>query len=49
MAIATNQPDGWPQATLVGYVNDWPFIYCFVARNSQKHANVLRDPAGVGR
>jgi len=25
MAIATNQPDGWPQATLVGYVNDGLF------------------------
>jgi general stress protein 26 len=44
MAIATNRPDGWPQATLVGYVNDGFLLYCFVARSSQKHANILRDP-----
>ena len=44
MAIATNRPDGWPQATMVGYVNDVFMLYCFVARNSQKYANVLRDP-----
>jgi general stress protein 26 len=43
MAIATNRPDGWPQATLVGYVNDGFLLYCFIARNSQKHANILRD------
>jgi general stress protein 26 len=44
MTIATNRPDGWPQATMVGYVNDGFLLYCFVARNAQKHANVLRDP-----
>jgi general stress protein 26 len=44
MTIATNRPDGWPQATMVGYVNDGFLIYCFVARNSQKYANILRDP-----
>jgi len=22
MTVATNRPDGWPQATTVGYVND---------------------------
>jgi hypothetical protein len=43
MAIATNRPDGWPQATIVGYVNDGFLLYCFIARNSQKHANILRD------
>jgi general stress protein 26 len=43
MAIATNRPDGWPQTTMVGYVNDGFFLYCFVARNSQKHHNILRD------
>jgi general stress protein 26 len=43
MTIATNRPDGWPQATMVGYVNDGFLLYCFVARNSQKHANILRD------
>jgi general stress protein 26 len=44
MTIATNRPDGWPQATLVGYVNDGFLLYSFIARNSQKYANVLRDP-----
>jgi hypothetical protein len=29
---------------MVGYVNDTFLIYCFVAANSQKHANILRDP-----
>jgi general stress protein 26 len=51
VALATNRPDGWPQVTLVGYVNDGFLLYCFVARNSQKHANILRDPrvsAGIG-
>ncbi len=44
MSISTNRPDGWPQTTLVGYVNDGFLLYCFVARNSQKYANILRDP-----
>ena len=44
MTIATNRPDGWPQATIVGYVNDGFLLYSFVARNSQKYANIVRDP-----
>ena len=44
MTLATNRPDGWPQATMVGYVNDGYLLYCFVARNTQKYANILRDP-----
>ena len=43
MTIATNRPDGWPQATMVGYVNDGFLLYCFVARNTQKYANIQRD------
>jgi len=43
MTIATNRADGWPQATIVGYVNDGFLLYSFIARNSQKYANVLRD------
>jgi nitroimidazol reductase NimA-like FMN-containing flavoprotein (pyridoxamine 5'-phosphate oxidase superfamily) len=27
MTIATNRPDGWPQATTVGYANDGLTIY----------------------
>lgn len=44
MTIATNRADGWPQATIVGYANDGLIIYCFVARDSQKFANLARDP-----
>lgn len=44
MSLATNRPDGWPQATLVGYVNDGFLLYCFIAGNSQKRANIVRDP-----
>jgi general stress protein 26 len=44
MTIATNRPDGWPQATIVGYANDGLIIYCLVARDSQKYANIMRDP-----
>ena len=44
MSISTNRLDGWPQTTVVGYVNDGFFLYCFVARDSQKYANALRDP-----
>src|SRR3569833_4171027 len=44
MTIATNRPDGWPQATIVGYANDGLIIYCVVARDGQKYANIIRDP-----
>jgi general stress protein 26 len=44
MTMATLRPDGWPQATMVGYVNDGFLLYCFVARTTQKFANVQRDP-----
>jgi len=44
MTIATNRPDGWPQATVVGYANDGIILYCFVARDSQKWTNISRDP-----
>jgi len=44
MTIATNRPDGWPQATVVGYANDGLIIYCLIGRESQKFANVARDP-----
>ena len=44
MTVATNRADGWPQATIVGYANDGLIIYCLVARDSQKFANITRDP-----
>ena len=43
MTLATNRPDGWPQATVVGYVNDGLTLYCFVSRLGQKYANIARD------
>jgi nitroimidazol reductase NimA-like FMN-containing flavoprotein (pyridoxamine 5'-phosphate oxidase superfamily) len=43
MTLATVRPDGWPQATMVGYVNDGLDVYFAVARSSQKFANIERD------
>jgi nitroimidazol reductase NimA-like FMN-containing flavoprotein (pyridoxamine 5'-phosphate oxidase superfamily) len=43
MTIATNRPDGWPQATMVGYANDGLILYCFIGRDGQKYANIERD------
>jgi nitroimidazol reductase NimA-like FMN-containing flavoprotein (pyridoxamine 5'-phosphate oxidase superfamily) len=44
MTLATLRPDGWPQATIVGYVNNGFLLYCFVARSAQKFVNIQRDP-----
>ena len=44
MTVATNREDGWPQATVVGYVNDGMLLYFFVGRLSQKYSNIARDP-----
>lgn len=44
MTIATNRDDGWPQATVVGYANDGLILYCLISRDSQKYANITRDP-----
>jgi general stress protein 26 len=44
MSVATNRKDGWPQATIVGYANDGLIIYCFIGHDSQKYANIMRDP-----
>jgi len=44
MSLATIRPDGWPQATVVSYVNDGLALYCFVHRLSQKFANIQREP-----
>ncbi len=43
MTIATNRPDGWPQATVVGYMNDGLVIYFFAERAGQKVQNISRD------
>lgn len=43
MALATVRPDGWPQATLVGYANEGLRLYFIVSRRSQKYQNIMRD------
>lgn len=44
LTLATLRPDGWPQATIVGYANDGLRIYFMISRQSQKWANLMRDP-----
>jgi len=43
MTIATNRPDGWPQATTVGYANDGLTLYFLCGPQSQKAQNIARD------
>jgi nitroimidazol reductase NimA-like FMN-containing flavoprotein (pyridoxamine 5'-phosphate oxidase superfamily) len=43
MTIATLRPDGWPQATTVGYVNEDLTLYFLCGPDSQKAANLARD------
>lgn len=43
MTIATLRPDGWPQATTVGYSNDGLTLYFLCGQDSQKAANLARD------
>jgi general stress protein 26 len=43
MTIATLRPDGWPQATTVGYVNVDLTLYFLCGLDSQKAANLARD------
>jgi nitroimidazol reductase NimA-like FMN-containing flavoprotein (pyridoxamine 5'-phosphate oxidase superfamily) len=43
MTIATLRPDGWPQATTVGYASEGLTIYFLCGRDSQKAANLGRD------
>lgn len=43
MTVATLRPDGWPQATTVGYVNDGDRLYFLCGLHSQKAANIARD------
>ncbi len=44
MAISTVRPDGWPQTTIVGYVNRGFDLYFLIFRSSQKYANIQKDP-----
>ena len=43
MTIATLRPDGWPQATTVGYVNEGLTLYFLCGLDSQKAGNLARD------
>lgn len=43
MTLATLRPDGWPQATTVGYVSEDLTIYFLCGLDSQKANNLSRD------
>jgi hypothetical protein len=43
MTIATQRPDGWPQATTVGYAHEGLTLYFLCGPGSQKAANLARD------
>lgn len=43
LTLATLRPDGWPQATTVGYANDGLTLYFVCGKDSQKAANLQRD------
>jgi nitroimidazol reductase NimA-like FMN-containing flavoprotein (pyridoxamine 5'-phosphate oxidase superfamily) len=43
MTVATLRPDGWPQATTVGYASEGLTLYFLCGRDSQKAANLARD------
>src|ERR1019366_6644591 len=43
MTLATLRPDGWPQATTVGYANDGLTLYFLCGLDSQKAMNLARD------
>ena len=43
MTIATLRPDGWPQATTVGYVNEGLTLWFLCGLESQKVKNLAHD------
>ncbi|CAN1722838.1 Pyridoxamine 5'-phosphate oxidase [Hyphomicrobium sp. 1Nfss2.1] len=43
ITLATLRPDGYPQATTVGYASDGLIIYFGCGIGSQKAANIARD------
>jgi nitroimidazol reductase NimA-like FMN-containing flavoprotein (pyridoxamine 5'-phosphate oxidase superfamily) len=43
MTIATLRPDGWPQATTVGYANEGLTLYFLCGLDSQKAVNLAHD------
>jgi len=46
MTLATLRPDGWPQATTVGYVNEDLTLWFLCGLQSQKARNLERDDRG---
>ncbi len=42
-SLATLRPDGWPQSTIVNYVNDETHLYFDSAVTSQKAQNIALD------
>ena len=43
MTVATLRPDGWPQATTVGYANEGLTLYFLCGLDSQKARNLDQD------
>ena len=43
MTVATLRPDGWPQATTVGYASEGLTTYFLCGLDSQKAGNLARD------
>lgn len=43
MTVATLRPDGWPQATTVGYASEGFTLYFLCGLESQKASNLAHD------
>ena len=43
MTVATLRPDGWPQATTVGYAAEGLTLYFLCGKESQKASNLAHD------
>lgn len=43
MTLATLRPDGWPQATTVGFAHDGLTLYFLCGPDSQKASNLAHD------
>lgn len=43
MSLATLRPDGWPQATTVGFAHEGLTLYFLCGPDSQKASNLARD------
>ena len=43
MTVATLRPDGWSEATTVGYVSEGLILYFLCGLDSQKAKNLARD------